>query len=200
MYCPNCGTQNENDSYACRLCGATIAAGHEYAGYWRRYGAYLLDMVIIYLCILVGLIAELILIVVLTLGSGNSRSNPVAGLISLLYFPACFLFVILYFAYFESSGSQGSPGKMAVGMKVVDMGGNRISFGKALVRQLLKIVSVLILGIGFFMCGFTEKRQGLHDMVVGTLVVMKKPVYFVEPRPGPGSRPVDDSTPVHVIS
>lgn len=196
MYCSNCGTQNDNSGYACKSCGAAISLGHEYAGYWRRYGAYLLDMVILYICFFISLIA---VTVIAAIGSStDSRGSAFSSIVLLLYFPALFLFVILFFAFFESSGAQASPGKMAVGMIVVDMDGNRISFGRAVARQFLKIVSAIILGIGFIMCGFTEKRQGLHDMIAGTLVVMKKPVYFIEPRSGP--RQADNKPPVQVIS
>jgi uncharacterized RDD family membrane protein YckC len=56
---------------------------------------------------------------------------------------------------------------------VTDLNGDRISFGKASGRFFGKIISRLILGIGFFMIGFTEKKQGLHDMIAGCLVVKK---------------------------
>ena len=59
---------------------------------------------------------------------------------------------------------------MAFGMKVTDLQGQRLSFGLATGRHFAKILSGLILCIGFIMVGFTEKKQGLHDMIVGTLV------------------------------
>jgi uncharacterized RDD family membrane protein YckC len=62
---------------------------------------------------------------------------------------------------------------MAVGIKVTDLAGNRISFLRALGRYVAKIVSFAILLIGFLMVGWTEKKQGLHDMIAGTLVVKK---------------------------
>lgn len=200
MYCSNCGSQNDDNSVYCNSCGSTISAGHEYAGYWRRYGAYLLDLVLIYIGFFIVLFGTLFVNLGTTASSRGTSGTSGTGLLTCLCFPAYFILVILYFAIFESSAAQGSLGKMAVGMKVVDMEGNRISFGKSLVRQLAKILSILILGIGFFICGFTEKRQGLHDIIAGTLVVMKKPVYFVEPRKGSGSRPGDDRPPAHVIN
>ena len=60
---------------------------------------------------------------------------------------------------------------MALGMKVTDLAGNRISFLRATGRYFAKIISALILFIGFIMVAFTEKKQGLHDMIAGTLVV-----------------------------
>ena len=64
-------------------------------------------------------------------------------------------------------------GKIALGIQVTDLQGNRVSFGKALGRNVAKILSALILYIGFIMAAFTAKKQGLHDMIAGTLVVKK---------------------------
>ena len=73
----------------------------------------------------------------------------------------------------ESSSNQATVGKMALGIQVTDLEGNRISFGKALGRNLAKIISALIFYIGFIMAAFTAKKQALHDMIAGTLVVKK---------------------------
>ena len=77
----------------------------------------------------------------------------------------------LYFAGLESSASQATLGKMVLGMKVTGLDGDRISFLRATGRYLAKILSALILLIGFIMVAFTEKKQGLHDMIASTLVV-----------------------------
>ncbi len=84
------------------------------------------------------------------------------------------LFVWLYYALFESSSKQATLGKMALGIVVTDIDGNRISFGRANARFWSKIISGMILGIGFLMAAFTEKKQGLHDMIAGTLVIKKR--------------------------
>ena len=80
---------------------------------------------------------------------------------------------LLYFAFMESSKTQGSLGKMAMSIKVTDMDGQRVSFGKAFLRNIGKIVSQMILYIGYLMAAFTEKKQALHDIMAGTLVVKK---------------------------
>jgi uncharacterized RDD family membrane protein YckC len=74
----------------------------------------------------------------------------------------------------ESSSKQATLGKMALGIIVTDLEGQRISFGKATGRHFSKIVSGIILYIGFIMVAFTEKKQGLHDMMAGCLVVVKR--------------------------
>ena len=79
----------------------------------------------------------------------------------------------LYYALMESSPKQGTLGKMAIGLKVTDLSGNRISFGRATGRYFGRILSGLILDIGFLMIVFTAKKQGLHDIIAGTLVVKK---------------------------
>jgi uncharacterized RDD family membrane protein YckC len=73
----------------------------------------------------------------------------------------------------ESSSYQGTIGKKILGIKVIDMNGNRISFVKATVRYFSKLLSALIIGIGFLMAGFTNKKQALHDLIAETLVVKK---------------------------
>jgi uncharacterized RDD family membrane protein YckC len=79
----------------------------------------------------------------------------------------------LYFAMMESSNKMATLGKMAIGIKVTDLNGNRISFGRATGRYFAKILSGMILMIGYIMAGFTEKKQALHDMIASCLVVMK---------------------------
>ena len=76
----------------------------------------------------------------------------------------------LYEAFMESSSYQATLGKMICGLKVTDLYGNRISFERATGRHFAKWISVAILWIGFIMVGFTERKQGLHDLIAGTLV------------------------------
>jgi uncharacterized RDD family membrane protein YckC len=76
----------------------------------------------------------------------------------------------LYEAFMESSSYQATLGKMILGMKVTDLSGNRISFGRATGRHFAKWISGMILCIGYIMVGFTERKQGLHDLLAGTLV------------------------------
>ena len=88
------------------------------------------------------------------------------GLVSIFLFFGSWL----YSALLESSSYQATLGKMILGMKVTDLAGNRISFERATGRHFAKILSAMILGIGFLMVAFTERKQGLHDILAGTLV------------------------------
>ena len=131
-----------------------------YAGFLRRVVAYLIDGVIFYaVFFIIGFILGAVL-------GGGQGVQTFVGLLSIVI-------AWLYFAMMESSDKQATFGKMAIGIKVVDMSGRRISFGRATGRYFGKIVSGIILLIGYIMVAFTQKKQGLHDMMAGTLVVMK---------------------------
>ena len=77
----------------------------------------------------------------------------------------------LYFALCESSAWQATVGKWVLGIRVTDLHGNRISIARALGRYPAKLLSYLILCIGFMMVAWTQRKQGLHDMIAGTLVL-----------------------------
>jgi len=80
---------------------------------------------------------------------------------------------VLYFTFMESSKMQATVGKMALGLKVTDLEGNKLDFTKALVRNLCRILSNITMLIGYIIAAFTEKKQALHDMIAGTLVLKK---------------------------
>lgn len=77
----------------------------------------------------------------------------------------------IYYAVFEASRIQGTLGKLAVGIKVTDLHGNRIGFFRASGRYFAKYISATIIGIGYLMAAFTKRKQGLHDMMAGCLVI-----------------------------
>ena len=78
----------------------------------------------------------------------------------------------IYFAAMESSSRQGTLGKMAVGIKVTDVSGGRVSFGRASARFFAKpVCGVPTAGLSVLMAAFTKKKQCLHDMMAGSLVV-----------------------------
>jgi uncharacterized RDD family membrane protein YckC len=81
--------------------------------------------------------------------------------------------VWLYFAGFESSGMQGTPGKLAMGIKVTDTDGDPIGFGMATGRYLGRIISGLLLDLGYVFAFFTSKKQTLHDLIAGTIVILR---------------------------
>lgn len=135
-----------------------------YAGFWIRFLACILDFFIT-LLVVVPIIA------LAKLSWSSEYSEPVAVVFSFLANGVC---AWLYAALFESGNWQATPGKRILGLKVTDLTGNRISFGRASGRYFAKIISAIILYIGYVMVGFTEKKQGLHDKLADTLVVFGK--------------------------
>jgi uncharacterized RDD family membrane protein YckC len=88
-----------------------------------------------------------------------------------------------YFALMESSRWQGTLGKLALGIKVTDLNGERISFGRAIGRYFLKGVSAFLLMLGYLI-SFSDQRQTWHDYTAGTLVLGKNvfPQYYAMPK------------------
>lgn len=146
------------------------AYAQPYAGFWIRFGASIIDGIIsvVGILILYGIVG-----VIIGFGTMNTGGNWLEILTGITGNLIGIIGGWLYFAFFESSIYQATPGKMAVGIRVVDLAGNRLSFGRATGRHFAKWISQLTLYIGYIMAGFTEKKQGLHDMIAGTLVVNK---------------------------
>lgn len=169
-FCGNCGAKLDLAiSDVCPNCGAKQGASKfvveeargKYGGFWVRFVAAFID----------GLILFIPLIICLALvgfGEGQSGSNKL--------WLGYFLFLIVWFIYFavlESSSRRGTFGKQAMGLIVINMDGSQLTFSQASVRTIGKLASAVILYIGFIMIGFTENKQGLHDMIAKTYVIKK---------------------------
>lgn len=154
-----------------------------YAGFWKRFLAYVIDSIIISVAcffIILPLLAMVGLgsIGMVSQGDESSQTGFLLGWLGMLL--GAYLFFILlafvgqwlYFALMESK-KGATLGKMALGIKVTDMSGNPISFGRATGRYFGKILSSLILCIGYIMAGFTQQKQALHDIMANTLVLNK---------------------------
>ncbi|MCD6325975.1 RDD family protein [bacterium] len=131
-----------------------------YAGFWRRFIAFSIDVFV--LMIVFYALDSISGSTVLEFGEDGS-SFRLLGL--LIYW--------LYFALMESSSAQATLGKMALGLVVTDLEGGRISFLRATGRHFGKVLSYMLFSIGFLMAGFTARKQALHDMISGCLVVRK---------------------------
>lgn len=145
------------------------------AGFWRRWAALFIDQLILGL----GFYA-LVFVLILAAWAGGwadaealSGDEPSPGLV-LAYLGLLLLYYVAagtYCTLWESSSHQATPGKRAVGIKVVDLQGRRLTRRHAAVRWLAAGVSYLTVYIGFLMAAFTERKQALHDLLAGTLVV-----------------------------
>jgi uncharacterized RDD family membrane protein YckC len=129
-----------------------------YAGFWIRFVAYLVDSLIVG----VGFVAVVMLL----------------GMMGLELFSPEIIFLafsIFYWALMHSSKRQATLGKSLVGLKVGGPNGERLSVGRALAREVAKILSTLTLLIGYILAAFTKRKQALHDMVASTVVVRDAP-------------------------
>lgn len=144
-----------------------------YAGFLRRWAALFIDSIILSvvfytLSMFFGMAA-----VFGSAGLGSldgSSSAALNGMFAMMYL-FYFLMAGAYYSLLESSSNQATVGKMALGIKVTDSNGQRLSFLHALGRWVSAALSYLTFYIGFFFAGWTERKQALHDFVAGTLVV-----------------------------
>jgi uncharacterized RDD family membrane protein YckC len=149
-----------------------------YAGFWLRFVAFIIDQLLLYF---VGMILFLPFAASMSMGMRGMMTGRPPNLEELLPMIHAMLRLALlrmvihwlYYSLLESSAWQGTLGKKALGLEVTDLDGNRISFGRATGRFFAKIISSIILFIGYIMAGFTEKKQALHDILAGTLVIRK---------------------------
>lgn len=132
-----------------------------HAGFWMRVAAYLLDSLILMAAMF---IMGFIFAALEAMGQGIKISVPGWQFLNLGI-------TWFYFALFESSAWQATPGKRALGLRVVDKHGSRVGLGRATGRFFGKFVSTLSLFIGYMMAAWTARKQTLHDMMAGCCVV-----------------------------
>lgn len=148
-----------------------------YAGFWMRFLAYIIDAILLGIANFIILIPFLGILGLTAAARASDMDSGGPGLMVALlstYFISVITILAaswLYFALMESSAKGATLGKMALGLRVTDLTGNRISFGRATGRYFGKIVSSMILMIGYIMAGFTQQKQALHDIMAGCLVV-----------------------------
>lgn len=154
----------------------TVVQGLEVipGGFWKRFAAYMIDSLLIsfayYAISFVG-------VIVIALGgfASNSGGGLTTETVTLLMTGVIYLLLgvisAAYYAGMESSSTQATLGKMAVGIKVVDNHGRRLSRGRALARWAASLVSYLTLCVGYLLIAFTDRKLGLHDMIAKTQVV-----------------------------
>jgi uncharacterized RDD family membrane protein YckC len=138
-----------------------------YANFWWRLLAVIVDSLILMVpSCLVGLVLGVMAAIVVG-EDADAASNLISGLGNL----AGIVMSWLYYALLESSPMQATLGKKICGLRVTDLNGERLSFGRATGRFFARIVSGIPCMIGYLFPFFTEKKQALHDMIAGTLVI-----------------------------
>ncbi len=136
----------------------------EYAGFMKRFIAAFIDGII------------LTVVCRLVIGPKLALDEKIADIemyfvYMILYYMGATILTWIYSAGLESSPLQARPGKIALGIIVTDLQGNRISFIRASIRFFSKLISWLSLCIGFIMASFTEENQALHDMMARSWVI-----------------------------
>jgi len=202
MFCPKCGKETDALGKFCQWCGADIVSipatpiatpeedeGSDvgiYAGLGRRIVAFIVDLILI-------LLLDAVTVAVLGLFRGvqnlyffvvqhasvdslttEGTSAALFGSIIAAYGIVIIVIPWLYYAGFESSRSQATPGKLLMRIVVTDLDGNKPSFARVTLRHFAKFISTLIIFLGFLMIGLTSKRQGLHDKIAGCLVLLQE--------------------------
>jgi len=156
-----------------------------YGGFWRRLVAYAIDKIILYF---ISLFLFLTALIALGLGGGLSLHRIAAtgdlprgmGLYFVIYAAATFITDMIYFIWFHGSAGQ-TPGKMLLGLRVIQASGERMTFGVAFLRWVGTIVSSLFLSLGYLWIAIDGKKQGWHDKIAATVVIRTAS----EPRPAP---------------
>jgi len=141
--------------------------GAAYAGFSRRAGAAAIDLITLFIpwCW-----TFLLTIAIIALGPWKSHFD--GGTIKLAAFlVATLLTPLLYFSLLECSKWQATIGKLMFRLRVTDVQGRRLTFRRAISRNLAKWLSTLSFGIGYFICGFTRRKRALHDLLAGSVVL-----------------------------
>ena len=189
MYCGKCGAQLDQHAEKCPACGHPVSSENDasrsdpsaqrpravpYAGFWLRAVAFIID----FFLVLIAMAPPIFSLLVKNVGpqptveqvfafssSGTSQAFAITLLIEMVYW--------LYHASLESSRWQATLGKRMLGLYVTDLAGQRISFARASGRYFGKSLEHFTFFFGFLMAGFTAKKQALHDLLSGCLVLRK---------------------------
>ncbi len=181
--CSSCGRTFPSEevieyqgSYICAECkpvffqqlkeGGLVGGAMEYAGFWIRVGAWLIDYVIL----IVPTMLIAFLVNILSSTSSPDSINPVVGLLFALQTLLNLAIPMVYETYFIGKMGQ-TPGKMVCGIKVVRSDGDSLTYLRAFGRHFAKYLSQLICGIGYIMVAFDDEKRGLHDHICDTRVI-----------------------------
>lgn len=141
-----------------------------YAGFWKRVAASVIDSFVVSI---VGGTVGAVIGGVLGLGFGMHGGLGGSGFLAIQALTYLFSIALAagYYAWFHASTNQATLGKLAIGIKVVRTDGTPINLARGIGRYLGLMLSSLLLGIGLLMAAFTQRKQGLHDLLCDTLVV-----------------------------
>lgn len=178
LACPNCDQEVPEEAQYCHLCGAVLVEHPQrppaqplvYGELWRRFFACMIDSAIVTAIVIPS---ALVLTWILEVLSGweiidREGARFAAGMGAVVFYLVADW---VYNARQMSSRRQATLGKRWMQLKITTLEGEPISFGQATGRHFAKFLSTFALFVGFFIAAFSKRRQALHDMVAGTLVV-----------------------------
>jgi len=186
LYCSQCGQPKSEQELAhfgdilvCGSCkpsyaqglseGIAARAAFHYAGFWIRFVAYLIDALIVGFA---SVAVQAILLPGLRLRSSSSLGAGAIALIGIAYIVGLTMAATYEGLFVYKLGA--TPGKMALGLRVVRPDGGPVSLGRAIGRYFAKLLSGIILLIGFIMAGFDREKRGLHDILLDTRVIKRR--------------------------
>jgi uncharacterized RDD family membrane protein YckC len=150
---------------------AALPPRPSFAGFWLRAFAYLFDTVLISLFF--GLIASLYPATFIKYPDAASTSLTSLPQLTPIAFAITITATWFYYTMFEASVWQATPGKRVLRLYVADLDGKRVTFARAAARNFAKLISSLTFLVGYLVAGFTEKKQALHDILAGCLVLRR---------------------------
>jgi len=146
--------------------GAAIPGTMKYGGFWIRFGAKMIDGIIL---MLISFVFSGISSTIIATGQPDAMSITAAIVVQIIQ-------LIVYFGYsiFFIGKYAATPGKMACGLTVVTSDGDKVSYGRATGRVFAEFISAIILYIGYIMAAFDTEKRSLHDRICDTRVVKKQ--------------------------
>ncbi len=156
-----------------------FGAGSQYAGFWIRLLAYIIDAIVIEaIALFVGVIVGIVLLMTGLSGAAGlpepGHHHPLPTAFTIALWIVAFALTVAYNVYFNSGKWQATPGKRLLGLHIVTLTGEPVSGWLAFGRWAAYILDGLTLDIGFLMIAWTREKTGLHDILCGTRVVYGK--------------------------
>ncbi len=189
VYCSECGGVFSKDDvitykdlHVCASCkplffqklkeGVVLPTTFEYGGFWIRFVAKFLDGLLLYV---VGTVLAFFFGIFIALAgeSGSPEGPNVVALVGIIFMQLLQFAIRAAYDTFFIGKYAATPGKMALGLKVITSEGDRVSYARALGRHFAEMLSALILLIGYIMAAFDAEKRALHDHICNTRVVKK---------------------------
>jgi uncharacterized RDD family membrane protein YckC len=156
--------------------GERLAGGRQYAGFWIRLLAYLIDAIVMEaIALFIGVVLGIALVAIGLSGAAGlphaGHHHPVPSAFTIAFWAIGLAVTIAYNVSFNSGKWQATPGKRLLGLYIVTLTGEPVSPWLAFGRWAAYMLDGLTLDIGFLMIGWTREKTGLHDLLCGTRVV-----------------------------